>query len=67
MSDYIPDPVELLEARQERLIDRFVDINTCMECGQSYGYEMVTANARPDAPLVCQDCLGWAQEDSDHG
>ena len=55
---YILDPIEQMDSRIERLIDKFVDEYTCMECGERKDYELVTATANPDSPLVCNECLG---------
>ena len=57
MTDYIPDPLEQLENSIERMIDRFVDEYTCMECGERKDYVLNTASARPDSPLICDDCM----------
>jgi len=55
----IQDPIERLEARQEMLIEAFVNINTCMECGKEYDYEMYCVSPLGDGPCVCVECLGF--------
>lgn len=59
MKDYIPDPIELMESRIERMMDKFVDENTCMECGKKYDYEMICVSPIGDGPAVCVECLGF--------
>lgn len=56
---YIPDPLEILEARAERMMDRFVDEYTCMECGNRYDYEMTCVDPHGYGPIVCNECLGF--------
>ncbi len=56
---YIPDPIELLEARQERLINAYVDEHTCMECGKKVDYELLCPSPIGDGPAVCVECLGY--------
>lgn len=60
---HIPDPLELLESRMERLMDKFVDLNTCMECGKRYDYEMYCVSPIGDGPIVCTECLGFDPAD----
>lgn len=57
--DYIPDPIELLNSRQESLIDKFVDENTCMDCGKKVYYELLCPSPIGDGPAVCIECLGF--------
>ena len=54
---YIPDPLELLEARQERWMDEFIDEFTCMECGNRYDYEMICVDPLGCGPCICDECL----------
>ena len=57
--EYIPDPIELMESRIDRMMDRYIDEYTCMECGKKVGYELIQATPHPDAPGVCIECLGF--------
>lgn len=54
----IPDPIEILESKTERLIDRFVDEYTCMECGKKVDYELYCMSPIGDGPAVCWECAG---------
>lgn len=56
---YIPDPVELMESRINRIEDKFIDEFTCMECGNRYDYEMTCVSPLGDGPIVCNECLGF--------
>jgi hypothetical protein len=55
---YIPDPLEILESREDRMIDEFVDEYTCMECGKRFDYEMTCVDPLGCGPIVCDECLG---------
>jgi len=63
MSDYIPDPIELLAARQSHLIDQFVDEHTCMSCGKKVDYDLICMSPLGDSPAVCWECSGLTEED----
>ncbi|MGI9306304.1 MAG: hypothetical protein ACR2P5_03265 [Gammaproteobacteria bacterium] len=62
---YIPDPVELMEARQEQLMDEWeaaqqdVPENSfrCPYCGNVSKGELISLSADPSAPVMCYDCL----------
>lgn len=54
---YIPDPLEILEARMERIMDKYVDDYTCMECGRRFDYEMNCPDPMGYGPLLCDECL----------
>lgn len=56
---YIPDPIELMEARMDRLEDKFVDEYTCMECGKKVDYDLICFSPLGDGPSVCVECLGF--------
>ena len=56
---HIPDPMELAESRIDRLEEAFVDLNTCMNCGKSYDYEMYCVDPMGCGPCVCVECLGY--------
>lgn len=55
---YIPDPVELLEARMERYMDEFIDEHTCMGCYKKVDYELVCPSPIGDGPALCAECSG---------
>lgn len=61
----LPDPIERMDARIEDLcFEQFAGVPDgqcrCIECKQLKPVEHChTANANPDAPLVCVDCLGF--------
>lgn len=61
----IPDPVELMEAREERLAYEW-DIAQqdvpeghfrCPYCSNLFDYEPIQVDARPDSPVMCRECL----------
>lgn len=58
---HIPDPVELMEARMGREIDKVDAAGTypCVHCGRRYDLDAMQAvSAAPDAALECgrDDC-----------
>ena len=62
---YIPDPVELMDAREEDLAHEW-DIAQrdvpdgsfrCPYCSRVFAYEPIAVDGRPDAPVMCYDCL----------
>lgn len=55
---YIPDPIEILEARQDKMEDAFVDEQTCMECGKKVNHELICVDPLGIGPYVCEDCFG---------
>ena len=55
----IPDPIELLNSRQEDLMDKFVDENTCMGCGKKVDYECYCMSPLGDGPCLCVECIGY--------
>lgn len=63
MSDYIPDPIELMESRIERNIEEYVE-GHCMNCGDEVDYELIPVSASPDAPVVCLNCLSPEDRES---
>lgn len=60
---YIPDPIELLESRQERMMDEFIDESTCMQCKKKVDYELYCMSPIGDGPAVCAECAAF--EDGD--
>ncbi len=58
-SMYIPDPIELMDARIDRAIDRVEEVGEgcCMACGKKVDYELIQATADPASWAVCYDCL----------
>lgn len=56
--EYIPDPMEIMDARIERMCDEFDGVH-CMSCGK-VTENFVPAYNAPDAPAVCEECV--AQE-----
>lgn len=64
----IPDPLERLQIRQEMLMEKFVDENTCMECGKTYDYEMYCMSPLGDGPILCVECIGFdPAEEAENG
>ena len=55
---YIPDPIELMESRIERLADEFVDEYTCMGCGKKVDYALYCMSPVGDGPALCAECAG---------
>ena len=55
----LPDPLELMVSKIDRLADEFVDLNTCMQCGRTFDYEMYCVSPTGDGPAVCIECLGY--------
>jgi hypothetical protein len=60
---YIPDPIELMESRIERMMDAFVDEHTCMACGVTVDYELICMSPIGDGPAVCMACSGLTEAD----
>lgn len=60
---HLPDPIEQLEARQERQAERaeYDDATgtmLCSDCENRFPVsELSPIDARPDAPFVCECCL----------
>lgn len=61
----IPDPVELMEAREERLAGEW-DVAQrnvpeghfrCPYCSNIFEYEPIQVGASPDSPVMCYGCL----------
>ena len=65
MKTMIPDPIELMEARQERLMfewdraQRGVPDGSfrCPYCSRTFEYEPIEVSAAPDSPVSCYECL----------
>ena len=55
---YIPDPIELMEARNERMWDLYIDEYTCMACGKKVDYDLMCMGPMGDGPAVCYECSG---------
>jgi hypothetical protein len=61
----IPDPIELMEMRMDRLAEEFEadqkDVPKgsfrCPYCREIREGEPIQANSGPDAPIVCYECL----------
>lgn len=56
---YIPDPLEILEARMERLMDDYVDDYTCMGCGKRCDYALDASGPMGLGPLLCNECMEY--------
>lgn len=61
---HIPDPVELMESRMEREMDKVDAAGTypCVHCGRRYDLNtMQPVGAAPDAPAECgrDDCEAY--------
>lgn len=63
MNKHIPDPIELMNSRIDRLSDNFVDEYTCMACGKKVNYELICMSPIGDGPAVCFECSGMTEED----
>lgn len=65
MYDYIPDPIELMEDRMDRLIHQWEAAQEgvppgsfrCPYCSQVYEGEPISLNGNPDSPVMCYNCL----------
>jgi len=55
---YIPDPVELMSSRIEKLADDYIDEYTCMGCKKKVDYELYCMSPLGDGPMVCFECSG---------
>lgn len=60
----IPDPVERMEMRIERNMERWDSVQkddgflyNCMDCGNGFDYEPIQVSPSPDSAAVCYDCL----------
>ncbi len=55
---YIPDPIEQMESRIDRMADEYVE-GQCMLCGDNVGEaNLLPYNANPDSPAACEKCCG---------
>ena len=59
MTEYIPDPIELLEIKMESLMDEYVDDCTCMQCKKKVDYDLICPDPMGYGPLLCVECLGF--------
>lgn len=59
----IPDPIELMERRIDRLCSEYIDENTCMLCHKRVDYELICLSPTGDGPAVCAECAGPAYMD----
>lgn len=60
MTDYIPDPIELMEMRIEHAIDTYVvgDKMRCCNCQQLFDMvDVMEASADLAAPPICHPCF----------
>ena len=55
---YIPDLIELMEARIDRLVDEFIDEYTCMACKKKVDYDLYCLSPIGDGPALCAECAG---------
>lgn len=61
----IPDPIEIMEARQEELMHNWIIAQKnvpegsfrCPYCNKINSYEPIQSGASPDSPIMCYDCL----------
>jgi hypothetical protein len=58
MSDYVPDPVERMEARADHFASRHVE-GHCDQCGKAVAYELLCPSPIGDGPALCVECLGF--------
>lgn len=54
---YIPDPIELMDARIERLAQEYAE-GICMSCGKEVDYDLYCMSPTGDGPAVCAECAG---------
>ena len=62
---YIPDPIELMESRQEDLMWEWEEKQKrvpegsfrCPYCLNIFSYEPIQCGGSPDSPFTCYDCL----------
>jgi hypothetical protein len=54
---YIPDPIELMEARIERLAENYKE-GVCQGCGKKVGYALICMSPVGDGPALCAECSG---------
>ena len=62
---YIPDPIELMEARVDRLAWEWDQAKKdvpegwyrCPYCSRIFDYEPIAIDGRPDSPEMCFECL----------
>ena len=60
-----PDPLELMEGREDRLAYEWEEAQQgvpegsfrCPYCSQVFDYEPIHVDARPDSAAMCYDCL----------
>jgi len=59
--DFLPDPIEMMENRIDAMCDEQLGAPDgsfiCPTCKQTFEYEPIALNARPDSPISCFDCL----------
>lgn len=55
MSDYIPDPVERMEARIDRWASEYKE-GHCQGCGKNVGEDCLDCGPLGDGPALCFDC-----------
>ncbi len=54
---YIPDPIELMESRIERMIAEYEE-GVCMQCKKKVDHELICMSPMGDGPAVCEKCSG---------
>lgn len=54
---YIPDPLELLEARAERNLAELENEYTCQNCKKEVDYELICPSPFGEGPFLCFECL----------
>ncbi len=60
--EYIPDPIELGEARAERWADENIhgDLAKCPDCGEWCDLSgMLPMSPDPYSPPICSECAGF--------
>jgi len=63
----IPDPIELVNYKIERMIDSIDPDGKCMGCNSAVGFEaMYPISERPDSPVACWNCCveHWGSDPS---
>ncbi len=52
----IPDPIEILEYRIDKLTDEYIYEYTCMNCKRKVYHDLVCMTPTGDGPAVCEEC-----------
>ena len=54
----IPDPIEIMESRMERMMANYVE-GECMQCHKQVGEDNLhCVSPIGDGPAICHECIG---------